>query len=248
MPNSCILSQGVQQGVQETVYLWCVFFLLSIATNAITHPNAEYCSFTSAQAKKLQRLTTAGDVNATYGGVAEGSRHGVAVVKGRTHVVTAGNHFPSWGLDWSRVWDVRVGTGRGGAGGPSCGAGVGSLGAAGSAGCGDAAAVGHPPYVVYVASTLAVLLSARRLRCCTLVRSLRTPSLTSAGLLPRQRAEGRANWGTSGWEPCLPPTWSSAAASVLRTCTHGPFPTPLAASPECPSVWTAHMPVNSNSC
>lgn len=79
---------------------------------------------------------------------------------------------------------------RGGAGVPSCGAGVGSLGAAGS---GDAAAVTHPPYVVYVASTLAVLLSARRLRCCTLVRSLRTPSLTSAGLLPRQRAVGRAN-------------------------------------------------------
>lgn len=88
---------------------------------------------------------------------------------------------------------MRVGTGRGDAGGPSCGAGVGSLDAAGSAGCGDAVAVGHPPYVVYVASTLAVLLSARRLRCCTLVLSLRTPSLTSAGLLPRQRAEDRAN-------------------------------------------------------
>lgn len=88
---------------------------------------------------------------------------------------------------------MRVGTGREGAGGPSCGAGVGSLGAAGSAGRGDAAAVDHPPYVVYVASTLAVLLSARRLRCCTLVRSLRTPSLTSAGLLPRLRAEDRAN-------------------------------------------------------
>lgn len=62
-----------------------------------------------------------------------------------------------------------VGTGRGDAEGPSCGAGVGSLGAAGSAGCGGAAAaaVGHPPCVVNVASTLAVLLSARRRRCCT---------------------------------------------------------------------------------
>lgn len=88
---------------------------------------------------------------------------------------------------------MRVGTGRGGAVVPSCGAGVGSLGVAGNAGYGDAAAVGHPPYVVYVASTLAVLLSARRLRCCRLVRSLRTLSLTSAGLLPRQMAEGRAN-------------------------------------------------------
>ena len=63
---------------------------------------------------------------------------------------------------------MRVGTGRGDAEGPSCGAGVGSLGAAGSAGCvGAAAAVGHPPCVVNVASTLAVLLSARRRRCCT---------------------------------------------------------------------------------
>lgn len=63
---------------------------------------------------------------------------------------------------------MRVGTGRGDAEGPSCGAGVGSLGAAGSAGCGGAAAaVGHPPCVVNVASTLAVLLSARRRRCCT---------------------------------------------------------------------------------
>jgi hypothetical protein len=61
---------------------------------------------------------------------------------------------------------VRVGTGRGGEEVPSCGAGVGSQGAAGSVGCGDAAAVGHPPYVVNVASTLGVLLSARRLQCC----------------------------------------------------------------------------------
>lgn len=51
--------------------------------------------------------------------------------------------------------------------GPSCGADGGSQGAAGSAGCEDVAAVGHPPCAGSVASTLAVLLSARRLRCCT---------------------------------------------------------------------------------
>lgn len=63
-----------------------------------------------------------------------------------------------------------MGTGRGGAEGPSCGADAGSQDAAGSAGYGDAAAVGHPPCVVWcgnVASTLAALLSARRLQCCT---------------------------------------------------------------------------------
>lgn len=63
-----------------------------------------------------------------------------------------------------------MGTGRGGAEGPSCGADAGNQDAAGSAGYGGVAAVGHPPYVVCygnVASTLAALLSARRLRCCT---------------------------------------------------------------------------------
>lgn len=61
---------------------------------------------------------------------------------------------------------MRVVTGYEGEEGPSCGAGVGSQGVAGSAGCADVVAVGHPPCVGNVASTLAVLLSARRLRCC----------------------------------------------------------------------------------
>ena len=88
--------------VQQTRYVHDVFSFIKCNKRHNTS-NAEYCSFTSAQAKKLQRITTVGDVNETYGGVAEGSRRGAAVVKGRTHVVTAGNHFPSWGQDWSRV-------------------------------------------------------------------------------------------------------------------------------------------------
>jgi hypothetical protein len=64
-----------------------------------------------------------------------------------------------------------VGTGCGGEEVPSCGAGAVSQGAVGSAGRVGAAAVGHPPCVVWwygsVANTLAALLSAHRLRCCT---------------------------------------------------------------------------------
>lgn len=58
-------------------------------------------------------------------------------------------------------------TGCEGVEGPSCGADVGSQGVAGSVGYAGVAAVGHPPCAADVASTLAVLLSARRPRCCT---------------------------------------------------------------------------------
>lgn len=47
-------------------------------------------------------VTTVEDVNETCVDEVGGSLCEEEVVRGRIHVEAAGNHFPSWGLDWSK--------------------------------------------------------------------------------------------------------------------------------------------------
>jgi hypothetical protein len=61
-----------------------------------------YCTEWLAHARKLQSVTTAEDVNETCGDEVGGSPCEGGVVRGRIHVEAVGNHFPSWGLDWSK--------------------------------------------------------------------------------------------------------------------------------------------------
>jgi hypothetical protein len=59
------------------------------------------CTERLAHAKKLQGVTTAGDVNETCVDVVGGSPCEEGVAMGTLHVGVAGNHFPSWDSDWS---------------------------------------------------------------------------------------------------------------------------------------------------
>lgn len=47
-------------------------------------------------------VTTAEGVNETCGGVVGGSPYEGVVEMDRIRVGVAGNHLPSWGLDWSK--------------------------------------------------------------------------------------------------------------------------------------------------
>lgn len=66
----------------------------------------EVCNFTTAlngwHMQGHYIVTTAEGVNETCGGVVGGSPYEGVVAMGRIHVGVAGNHFPSWGLDWNR--------------------------------------------------------------------------------------------------------------------------------------------------